>query len=289
MHTANDASGVLLNRLRELLVLKERVLTALVLVPMVIWCVFFAGDPRVFAIFSGLIVAVAGWEWAALMGWKAPAARLALAAVVVTCLLALQLPLLAAVKLPLYGLSLLFWLLALRMVRGYPASASLWAKNAVLLPVGFILLVPAWSGLVDLHRVSPWWLLYLFGLVWGADTGAYFAGRAFGKHKLAPAVSPGKTVEGLAGGLALTGALMVGVGLNRGLSGSHFLAFLGLSFLTVLASVLGDLLESMAKRQAGVKDSGSIFPGHGGALDRIDSLTAAAPVFMLGWLVGGGF
>jgi phosphatidate cytidylyltransferase len=270
-------------------VLKQRVLTALVLVPIVIWCVFFAGDPRAFPIFGGAIVAVAGWEWAALMGWQNPVARIGLAAVVVACLLALQCPEAAAVKLPLYGISLLFWLLALRMVKGYPASASLWARTPVLLPVGFILLVPAWSGLVDLHRVSHWWLLYLFCLVWGADTGAYFAGRAFGKNKLAPAVSPGKTIEGLVGGLVLTGALMVGVAEYRGLAGSRFLAFVGLSFLTVLASVLGDLLESMIKRQAGVKDSGTIFPGHGGALDRIDSLTAAAPVFMLGWLLGGGF
>lgn len=270
--------------------LKERVLTALVLVPIVIWCVFFATNPLVFAAFGGIIVAVGGWEWAALMGWKQPVARVALAAVVLACLVALEVfqPARSLLAL-LYGVSVLFWLVALRMVRGYPGSATLWARSEVLLPVGFVLLVPAWSGLVKLHSEGHWWLLYLFCLVWGADTGAYFAGRAFGKNKLAPAVSPGKTIEGLVGGLLLTGVLMVGVGIHQGLAGSRFLAFIGLSFLTVLASVLGDLLESMVKRQAGVKDSGSIFPGHGGALDRIDSLTAAAPVFMLGWIVGGGF
>jgi phosphatidate cytidylyltransferase len=155
--------------------------------------------------------------------------------------------------------------------------------------MGLLLLVPAWSGLVDLHRVSPWWLMYLFALVWGADTGAYFAGRAFGKHKLAPAVSPGKTIEGMVGGIVLTMTVMVAVGVFRELSPLRFAAFAGLSLLTVLASVLGDLLESMVKRQAGVKDSGTIFPGHGGALDRIDSLTSAAPVFALGWLLSGGF
>lgn len=270
--------------------LKERVLTALVLIPIVIWCVFFAGNPLIFAVFGGMIVAVGGWEWAALMGWTRPVARVALAAVVTACLVALELlqPPPVVYEL-LYGISVVFWLVALRMVRGYPGSAAVWASKAVLLPVGFILLVPAWAGLVGLHRQSHWWLLYLFCLVWGADTGAYFAGRAFGRHKLAPAVSPGKTIEGLLGGLALTGVLMVAVALHQGLAGSRFVAFVGLSFLTVLASVLGDLLESMVKRQAGVKDSGGIFPGHGGALDRIDSLTAAAPVFMLGWLLGGGF
>ena len=270
--------------------LKQRVLTALVLVPIVIWCVFFAGDKRAFALFSGLIVMVAAWEWTALMRWAAPLARGAFAAAIVACLLALQfLPLQAAQLLPLYGTSLVFWLVALRVVRAYPKAADLWANTGVMLPVGFILLVPAWSGLVQLHGVSPWWLLYLFGLVWGADTGAYFAGRALGKHKLAPAVSPGKTIEGMVGGLFTTGILMVVVGQHQHLAGMRFTAFVGLSLLTVLASVLGDLLESMAKRQAGVKDSGTIFPGHGGALDRIDSLTAAAPVFMLGWLLGGGF
>ncbi|HNB19176.1 MAG TPA: phosphatidate cytidylyltransferase, partial [Agitococcus sp.] len=130
---------------------------------------------------------------------------------------------------------------------------------------------------------------YVFCLVWGADTGAYFAGRKFGKHKLAPSVSPGKTIEGFVGGLITTSMLIVAVAIYRDLSAIRFVAFVGLSLLTVLASVLGDLLESMVKRQAGVKDSGNIFPGHGGALDRIDSLTAAAPLFALGWWLAGGF
>jgi phosphatidate cytidylyltransferase len=150
-------------------------------------------------------------------------------------------------------------------------------------------LIPAWAGLVDLHQASPWWLLYVFCLVWGADTGAYFAGRKFGKHKLAPSVSPAKTIEGLVGGLCVTGALIIGLAFYLQLPAMRFAAFVSLSFLTVLASVLGDLLESMIKRQAGVKDSGNIFPGHGGALDRIDSLTAAAPLFALGWWLAGGF
>jgi phosphatidate cytidylyltransferase len=132
-------------------------------------------------------------------------------------------------------------------------------------PTGLILLVPAWAGLVDLHHASPWWLLYVFCLVWGADTGAYFAGRKFGKHKLAPNVSPAKTIEGLVGGVCYR-TLIIAVAIYRSITRMRFVAFVGLSLLTVFASVLGDLLESMIKRQAGVKDSGNIFPGHGGAL-----------------------
>jgi phosphatidate cytidylyltransferase len=131
--------------------------------------------------------------------------------------------------------------------------------------------------------------MYVFGLVWGADTGAYFVGRAFGKNKLAPKVSPGKTIEGMVGGLLTTSVLIVAVAVYRDLPLIRMVAFIGLSLFTVLASVLGDLVESMVKRQAGVKDSGNIFPGHGGALDRIDSLTAAAPIFALGWWLAGGF
>jgi phosphatidate cytidylyltransferase len=121
-----------------------------------------------------------------------------------------------------------------------------------------------------------------------ADSGAYFAGRAFGRHKLAPKVSPAKTLEGLAGGLLLTSALSIGVACSLKLSVGAWCGFVGLSMLTVLASVHGDLVESMLKRRAGIKDSGTILPGHGGVLDRIDSLLSATPIFALGfWWVGG--
>lgn len=268
--------------------LKQRIITAVVLVPVVLWCIFWAPGPWAFRAFAAAIVGVAGWEWAAMMGWKDAAPRALYAAVVLALLGLLQfVPLQPAFHKLVYGVAVAFWLLAHRLVRAYPEGTERWANVPVLAAVGLVLLVPAWLGLVTLHGQSAGWLMYLFILVWGADTGAYFAGRAFGKTKLAPAVSPGKTIEGFLGGLALTMAVATAVALTIGFGGQRFWAFMGLSLLTVLASVLGDLFESMVKRRAGIKDSGSIFPGHGGALDRIDSLTAAAPVFALGFLLGG--
>jgi len=131
--------------------------------------------------------------------------------------------------------------------------------------------------------------MFMLLLVWGADTGAYFAGRRFGKVKLAVHVSPAKSREGAYGGLALTFLIALTVAISLAMPMLKMVVFLLVSMIAVLASVLGDLFESMVKRRAGIKDSGKIFPGHGGALDRIDSITAAAPVFMAGWWLAGGF
>ena len=288
MPVASVVSAVPAHKLR-IDMLKERIITALILLPIVLWCVFGAGDSSAFKALAGALVLVGAWEWTALMKVENLPGRVAFVALVAAGVVTAALPQAAPWHVPLYGLATGFWLIALRMVTGFPDSSRYWSKGIVLLPMGLLLLIPAWSGLVDLHQASPWWLMYLFLLVWGADTGAYFAGRALGKNKLAPAVSPGKTIEGMIGGLLLTMIIMTAVGFYRELTPLRFAAFAGLSLLTVLASVLGDLLESMVKRQAGVKDSGNIFPGHGGALDRIDSLTAAAPVFALGWALSGGF
>ena len=128
--------------------------------------------------------------------------------------------------------------------------------------------------------------MYLFLLVWGADSGAYFIGRKFGNKKLAPKVSPNKSVEGLYGGIVTSMLIVITVTLlYLNISIPELLLFLILSVLTVFSSVLGDLFESMIKRRAGIKDSGRILPGHGGVLDRIDSLLAAAPIFAAGMYV----
>ena len=127
-----------------------------------------------------------------------------------------------------------------------------------------------------------WALMFILLWVWAADTGAYFAGRAFGKHKLAPLVSPGKTIEGLLGGVALALAVVAGV-YAAGLLEAQLWSLMLVALFTVLASALGDLFESMVKRERGFKDSGTILPGHGGMLDRIDSVTAAMPIALAGF------
>lgn len=274
--------------------LKERVITALLLLPVVLWCIF-GGVASAFPVFAAGIILAAAWEWTAMMRISHWLARLGYVAVVMACLWLLT-P--HALNFDVSGVDALapilllasgFWLLAFVAVRRYPGDAQRWDRPVLMAMIGLILLVPTWAGLVQLHGQSPWWLMYMLLLVWGADTGAYFSGRRFGRVKLAPSVSPAKTREGLYGGLVVTAVIMLMAAFNRELSGVQFLLFAAVSALTVLASVLGDLFESMVKRRAGIKDSGKIFPGHGGALDRIDSITAAAPVFLAGWWLAGGF
>jgi len=150
--------------------------------------------------------------------------------------------------------------------------------------IGFLVLIPAWVAMVGMkaHPQGNLLIFMLFLLVWGADIGAYFTGKRFGRKKLIPQVSPGKTREGVLGGLAVCVLVAIGFAISSELSMGATLALLLLALVTGMVSVLGDLFESMFKRERGIKDSGRILPGHGGILDRIDSLTAAAPIFLLG-------
>lgn len=263
----------------------ERIKTALVLVVIVSLCMFATSYALPMLLLLMLAAMIGSQEWLRLMPPLDYPARFMLGAPALVLLGLFW----SGVWPLLWSVAVLFWLLSVYWVRHYPAKIG-WATAPVLTGVGILLLTASTTAIFGLWQQSPWWLMYLFGLVWGADSGAYFAGRKFGKHKLAPNVSPAKTLEGLAGGVLLTGvyALLVGT-LALDLSVFGLFGFLLLSVLTVAASVQGDLLESMLKRRAGVKDSGTLLPGHGGVLDRIDSLLAAAPVFALGYWWLGGF
>ncbi|MCG8392554.1 MAG: phosphatidate cytidylyltransferase [Pseudomonadales bacterium] len=263
--------------------LKLRVITALVLLPIVLGAVF--GLERLpFALIAGVFFVVAGWEWAAMMGRVSLAVRIGW-----TICLAVVLAL-AEIYQPAWLLNAIpvWWLLALVLVVGYPKNAGFWYRPSLMAVVGLLLLVPSWAAIVQLQDegalglAGPFALLFILLWVWAADTGAYFAGRAFGKHKLAPLVSPGKTIEGLVGGVLLSLAV-VAVVYATGLLTASLLPLMVVALMTVLASALGDLFESMVKRQRGFKDSGTILPGHGGMLDRIDSVTAAMPIALAGF------
>jgi phosphatidate cytidylyltransferase len=277
--------------------LKQRVITALVLA--VIFLAALFGLPSgYFSFFIGAVLLIGAWEWAGLSDFPAVWQRLAYAFVLLVLLVATALYLgfegeasprldaLAIRDVLIVGCG--WWALALLLVQGYPSSSVLWGYQTLRLMMGVLVLIPTWVALVYVRQQDngAWLVLLLMLVVAVADSGGYFAGRRFGKHKLAPAVSPGKTWEGFAGGLLANCllALLLGQLLNVSLW-----LMLVLIVPTSLISVLGDLLESMVKRHAGAKDSGNILPGHGGILDRVDGITAAAPVFALALLASGAF
>lgn len=269
----------------------QRILTAIVLIPLVIIALFFAP----LSIFSYLIIAVcalATWEWSHFLGMVEKTQKAIFMVLIISLLTLLYLiPIDLSLKGKLYTyiicLSIVWWLIALLLVISYPQSAKYWSKS-ILIKLLFALftLIPFYISMLELRSINydidrytgAVWLLYVFVLVWATDTGAYFAGRAIGKHKLAVKVSPGKTIEGFIGGVSLAILVCILVYLT-GYFAISFINFLISSLLAILVSVLGDLTESMFKREAGIKDSGNLIPGHGGILDRIDSLTAAVPVF----------
>ena len=262
--------------------LKQRVITALVIAPIVLALVFFTPD----WLFAGamLLMALAGaWEWSALTGYPDRISRLAMVALFALLSVAgwfLQRSFPYPQGLMLYCvLALAWWSFSLVWIAGLRNEFP----RAVKILCGVLTLLPSLAAVVGVRAVSPWYLLILLLLTTSADIGAYFAGRAFGRHKLAPLVSPGKTWEGVVGGVVAV-VLVAAVA-------SHWLAVAPAPFILIcigaaLLSVVGDLSESLFKRQVGLKDSGTLFPGHGGVLDRVDSLTAAAPLFWLGmhWL-----
>lgn len=276
--------------------LKARIITALILAPIAIGGVFFL-PPMGFALFTAAIITLGAWEWANMSGLEQQPARIGYAAAIAFILYGL----IDVSAVAVLWLALLWWVICFLLVRSYPAGSERWGGVAVRAFMGVLVLVPAWIGLNHLRTGGFQFgntdnnllaILYVFCVVWVADIGAYFAGRAFGKAKLAPRVSPGKSWAGVWGGLAAVGVFAIVASVLVSASVADTLLLIAASLITGMVSVLGDLLESMLKRFRGIKDSSRLLPGHGGIMDRIDSLTAAAPVFaliitQLGWLAAG--
>jgi phosphatidate cytidylyltransferase len=257
--------------------LRTRVLTAVVgAATLLVILLFLPVWATVVVLTLGLLAGA--WEWSAFLRLSSATRRFTYVALV-----ALLLPLAWRVSAQPDGRDLilvaavLWWLTAFMWIVFAPRLVSPWAAGVA----GVLALVPTWLALVWLRLAPPHgqWVLFALVLVWVADIGAFFVGRRFGRIRLAPVVSPGKTWEGVLGGVALSALVAVGGSLWFHVS---LAVFLPLCLATVAFSVIGDLTESLLKRFAGMKDSGSLFPGHGGVMDRIDSLTGAAPVLLLG-------
>lgn len=259
--------------------LGQRVATAVVLV-LLLWLALFLLPPSLGAAALGLMTLAGAWEWAAMAHLTSAAARLAYAGVVLVIMLvtwtwvssqpgALTIVMAAAVC---------WWLVALVWILTAPRRGARWLTALA----GLLALVPMWVAMAQLllwGAAAREWLIFGLAIAWGADVGAYAAGRRFGRLRLAPSVSPNKTWEGTLGGAAV--ALALG-GLGSAWFGLSLPMLLPLCAAVFCASVVGDLTESLFKRQAGLKDSGRLLPGHGGVLDRVDSVTAALPVLVMG-------
>lgn len=271
--------------------LRTRVITALVLMALLLPSLFYSSQAGWSLLVAGFI-GVAAWEWGALLGWQSSRRIILGAATASLCVAFLVFdpnalgagdayaPAQPWVMVA-YGLAAVFWCLVM----------PLWLKNKWTLGgfsglvVGAVVLLPTWLAMVQLRMLGASALLGIFAVVWMADIAAYFSGKTFGKHKLAPTISPGKTWEGAIG--AGVGVVIYGLAVRQ-IFGLELLSLplwiMALIGLTVV-SIVGDLYESLLKRKAGIKDSSNILPGHGGVLDRIDSLTSTLPVVTLVWLV----
>ena len=273
--------------------LRQRVITALLLAPLAILLILLL-PTGVFACLLGAAFLAAAWEWSRLAGMQSRMARAALLGFVLLLFVVLwSMRTSPWLWRALIGAGVAWWLLVCVWLRHFAFAAAPTPENRNLkLLAGALVVVPAWVAGISIHGSEPHghvWTFLAILLVWAADTGAYFAGSLFGKgkRKLAPQISPGKTWIGVYGAFT-SGALVAAVA--GWLLKVHDLRLLGLiavTIVTVASSIVGDLLESLMKRHANVKDSGALFPGHGGLLDRLDSVFAALPVFALGKLLLG--
>ena len=260
--------------------LKLRIITALVLIPVFTGAVWFLNTPT-FALLMSLVIAQGAWEWSGLSKDRDILPR---ALYVMMTLGVLSLLYFYQSQTLVYVIMLLmlgWWLIALLQIVRFQKSGQYILQMPLLL-TGLLVLAPAWFCLIQLHDKEPQGpqlVLFVLILIWSADIAAYFSGRRWGRKKLASQVSPGKSWEGVYG--ALCAAVLIGLAyaVIEKYEGLNIVFFILISIITVAASILGDLLESLLKRRSDRKDSGSLLPGHGGVLDRIDSLTAALPIF----------
>ncbi|MCU7835861.1 MAG: phosphatidate cytidylyltransferase [gamma proteobacterium symbiont of Taylorina sp.] len=272
--------------------LKLRIMTVMVLFPFTLYSILFLSNAH-FALVIGGIMLLAAYEWAGLAGFPTPLTKMAFVVIVATVIYSIWLInfLLSSDFMNL--IAVFFWFFSSILVFKYPKSAFFWKDKSLIIAImGIFLFLLTWYAAISIHAIEgfqfaqqtingPHIMLFCMMLIWSADTGAYFSGRRFGNKKLAIKISPGKSWEGVYGGLILAIFIAFLSTIFYQASLQDYLNILIITIATVSFTVIGDLMESMFKRQAGVKDSGKILPGHGGILDRIDGVIAAVPIFFI--------
>ncbi len=261
--------------------LAKRILTALILAPVIVLATLFLSTPW-FSLVIGLMTIVASWEYCKLikLGRFSNKSFYVIVILASAFLIAIS----PSILVPALYIASAWWLVVLFLVMNYPKSSSL-LKNSMAIGLinGLFLFIPMAASLAILHSQERSFVLLLLLLIWAADSGAYFSGMRFGSKKLCPQVSPNKTFEGVYGGMFFAQIVAIGYVIStiQSPTSKDFFVFCFLALVVTLFSILGDLFESVLKRINDQKDSGNILPGHGGLLDRIDSLTASAPIFLL--------
>lgn len=256
--------------------LLSRLITVIILVPIITLIILFA-PLWLFEAVLAIILGLGVWEWNRLIGIK----NIYYHWLYFIVLLALMIVCYWMPHIPFLIVASLFWLAMVYFIFSYQNWPKFWGTSIYLRSaLGLVVFIPTWVAISFLHQ-KPYWLFYILITVWVADSAAYIAGKSLGKHKLVPAISPGKTREGLYGAFAAVITLSVLMSWYMDFSLIKSIMLIIVTIVVTLFSVVGDLFESMIKRYHGVKDSGQLLPGHGGMLDRIDSILAALPVFTL--------
>lgn len=280
--------------------MKQRIITALILAPLAIAGIFLL-PIKFFMLFVAAIFLLASKEWGAFVDPDSTSSSILYIFGFVLAITLMLLPIetvwsVDGINPMIFNgliVAAIWWAVSLVLVANYPKMTAFWATNKVIKAIfGLLTLIPFFWAMIVLRSINIHHdfyyggalLMYVFLLVWAADTGAYFCGKSFGKYKLAPNVSPGKTTEGFIGGAVSSMAVAFLASIVLNIQTEKMALFFVAALITTFVSALGDLSESIFKREAKLKDSGNLLPGHGGILDRIDSLTAAVPVFTLTYL-----
>ena len=259
--------------------LLQRILTAIPLAALVIWLILYQ-PTEVFIYLLVVVSLIAAFEWCKLSGYSILWVNLAYALLVTAISIAVILKASQIIEWLVY-ISALFWLIVTFKIKSIKPKTNLTLASPQKIMIGLLVIPTAVLSMWSVHRSADGaeWLMYGLALIWVADIGAYFSGKKFGKNKLAVNISPGKTIEGLIGALVFTTLYTLLAAYYFELNTVQLISLVSISLVLTIISVVGDLYESVLKREAGLKDSGNILPGHGGILDRIDSVLAAMPVF----------